>query len=358
VKDFEKTTDPTPDSPHGVIKPRGHAPAEGRDVSHVGPHSDAAALSAPELSHPANAAPLAELLTQLQQTRGNIHVQRVVAEMSEARSPAESQQRGDTQSLDSGARAEMESAFGENFGDVRIHTDSQTEKAADEIGARAFTRGRDVYFGRGEYKPSTRAGKELLAHELTHVVQQQGNTARDQGQSIGAAGDPFELEADRAAALIVRGERVHLPQQSAAAPAYQREGIGQQPPKQPPPMAPVILSIDVARAPEGMLPNGVGYRFEPEGEIGFRTGRALFWLEMPAGTALGVDAQNEHISSNLADNPLVSVKERHLVLVAGSPERRSEVVMTFTQRDKRVVVIFVLPRLLSQEAPSTPIPRQ
>ncbi|MCE7991875.1 MAG: DUF4157 domain-containing protein [Roseivirga sp.] len=72
-------------------------------------------------------------------------------------------------------RAEMENGIGADFSSVRIHTDSSAIKMNQEMGARAFTTGRDVYFNTGEYRPETKSGKQLLAHELTHVVQQSPN---------------------------------------------------------------------------------------------------------------------------------------------------------------------------------------
>jgi hypothetical protein len=68
----------------------------------------------------------------------------------------------------------MENAFGADFGGVRVHTDSTSDTMNRAIQARAFTTGKDVFFRQGEYNPSSRNGQELLAHELTHVVQQTG----------------------------------------------------------------------------------------------------------------------------------------------------------------------------------------
>ncbi len=76
------------------------------------------------------------------------------------------------QSLDSGTRSFMESRFGHDFSGVRIHTDGQAAASARAVNALAYTVGRDVVFGSGQYLPGTMAGKRLLAHELTHVVQQ------------------------------------------------------------------------------------------------------------------------------------------------------------------------------------------
>jgi hypothetical protein len=66
------------------------------------------------------------------------------------------------------------------------------------VSARAFTTGADIYFGRGEYRPGTSAGDELIAHELTHVVQQRGASASGP-LSVTEPGDALEAEADAAA---------------------------------------------------------------------------------------------------------------------------------------------------------------
>jgi hypothetical protein len=75
--------------------------------------------------------------------------------------------------LDAGTRAYMEPRFGADFSGVRVHTDAQAAESAQAINAQAYTVGRDVVFGAGQYAPGTGAGKQLIAHELAHVVQQQ-----------------------------------------------------------------------------------------------------------------------------------------------------------------------------------------
>ncbi|NUO00186.1 MAG: DUF4157 domain-containing protein, partial [Saprospiraceae bacterium] len=79
---------------------------------------------------------------------------------------------GGGQPMDGGTRQFMESRFGQDFGQVRIHTDSRAAESASAIQARAYTSGRDVVFGAGEYQPGSDSGKRLLAHELVHVGQQ------------------------------------------------------------------------------------------------------------------------------------------------------------------------------------------
>ncbi len=88
--------------------------------------------------------------------------------------------RGGGQPLSPSAREFFEPRLGSGFGDVRVHTGAAAAESARAINARAYTVGRDVVFGAGEYAPGTDAGRRLLAHELTHVLQQRGEVARVQ----------------------------------------------------------------------------------------------------------------------------------------------------------------------------------
>jgi hypothetical protein len=78
------------------------------------------------------------------------------------------------QPLPESVRAYFEPRFGRDFSQVRVHTDTRAADSARAVNARAFTTGQDVVFGVGMYDPCTTTGKRLLAHELTHVVQQRG----------------------------------------------------------------------------------------------------------------------------------------------------------------------------------------
>jgi hypothetical protein len=84
------------------------------------------------------------------------------------------QSRGGGQPLGDNIRKPMEQAFGADFGGVKVHTDTQSDHLNRSIQARAFTTGQDIFFRQGEYNPGSPGGQELLAHELTHVVQQNG----------------------------------------------------------------------------------------------------------------------------------------------------------------------------------------
>jgi hypothetical protein len=95
-----------------------------------------------------------------------------------------SSSRGGGQALDKQTRNEMEAAFGANFGKVRIHTGSDAAQLNQDIGAKAFTHGSDIYFNKGQYNPASQAGKQLLAHELTHTVQQGVATQYGENASV------------------------------------------------------------------------------------------------------------------------------------------------------------------------------
>ncbi|WP_155749612.1 DUF4157 domain-containing protein [Scytonema sp. UIC 10036] len=69
-------------------------------------------------------------------------------------------------------QAKMQSAFGRDFSDVQIHTDGESAQMNRELKAQAFTHGQDIYFNQGKFDPESETGEHLLAHELTHVVQQ------------------------------------------------------------------------------------------------------------------------------------------------------------------------------------------
>ena len=82
--------------------------------------------------------------------------------------------RGGGQPLSLSLREPMEREFGADFSGVRVHTGAQADNLAKTIQAKAFTTGQDVFFRQGAYEPGSRGGQELIAHELTHVVQQSG----------------------------------------------------------------------------------------------------------------------------------------------------------------------------------------
>jgi hypothetical protein len=106
--------------------------------------------------------------------------------------------RGSGAGLDPGVRDRVGAHVGDSLTDVRVHTDATADALARSVSARAFTTGSDVYFARGEYRPGSTDGDRLLAHELSHVVQQRG--APTSGPLVvSQPGDALEADADRAA---------------------------------------------------------------------------------------------------------------------------------------------------------------
>jgi hypothetical protein len=108
------------------------------------------------------------------------------------------QAKGGGQSLDDGLQRSMGQAMGANFSGVRVHTDDRADQLNRSIQAKAFTTGQNVFFRQGAYQPGSRGGQELLAHELTHVVQQSGGAVQRAPQIQKAEeGKKTETEATR-----------------------------------------------------------------------------------------------------------------------------------------------------------------
>jgi hypothetical protein len=82
--------------------------------------------------------------------------------------------KGSGQALENGFRGQMENAFGVDFSRVRVHTGGEADLLNRSLQSRAFTTGQDLFFREGEYNPGTSGGQRLIAHELTHVIQQTG----------------------------------------------------------------------------------------------------------------------------------------------------------------------------------------
>lgn len=131
------------------------------------------------------------------------------------------------QPLDTATRAFMEPRFGHDFGRVRVHADETAARSAEAVNALAYTVGRDVVFGAGQYAPRTSAGRRLLAHELTHTVQQhlsQGLPRCVPSPGHTGSDDPFEQEAQQATDALARGNAVSV-RLKPSAPVIQRQGV-------------------------------------------------------------------------------------------------------------------------------------
>jgi hypothetical protein len=126
------------------------------------------------------------------------------------------------QPLDRATRTFIEPAFRHDFSAVRIHADQQAAASADAVAASAYTVGRDVVFGANQYRPESASGRELLAHELAHVVQQASEPSHlYTSLRIGPARGQHELAADRAAGAVMAG-RIVTPVAAVHSPGVQR----------------------------------------------------------------------------------------------------------------------------------------
>ncbi len=107
------------------------------------------------------------------------------------------QSRGAGSELNTTVQAEMESGFGADFSNVKIHTDSRAIQLNKDLGARAFTSGNDIYFNTGQYQPHSESGQKLIAHELTHTLQQGASTSQTLVQRS-TADEAYQQVADAA----------------------------------------------------------------------------------------------------------------------------------------------------------------
>jgi hypothetical protein len=131
------------------------------------------------------------------------------------------------QPLEQNIRDSMEQSFGADFSDVRIHTGSQAARAAQDINAKAFTTGQNIYFGAGQHQPGTRDGQKLLAHELTHTIHQSSSQIGVQTISrVSQPDEPLEREADNIADHVVTEQPVYSNIVSPRETGLQRQDAG------------------------------------------------------------------------------------------------------------------------------------
>ena len=118
--------------------------------------------------------------------------------------------RGSGQSLDANLQESMGQAMGADFSGVKVHTDSQSDQLNKSIQAKAFTTGQDLFFRQGAYEPSSRGGQELIAHELTHVVQQNGGVQRKEAASNVSSSAPISVSSDKASPIRRHMDKARL----------------------------------------------------------------------------------------------------------------------------------------------------
>ena len=167
----------------------------------------------------------------LQQTIGNRAVQRMLAQrddgslqLDEETAGRIDEARAGGQGLDAGLQEQMGTALGHDLSAVQVHTDSGADTLSRELNAEAFTTGQDVFFRQGAYDPGSDSGRELIAHELTHVVQQgTGAVSSTQGMTVNPPDDVYEQEADAVAQQVAHAGRETAAAESPAGTAQRQE---------------------------------------------------------------------------------------------------------------------------------------
>lgn len=165
-------------------------------------------------------------VAQMQQTVGNSAVQRFLVqregtgptELDDETASAINSQRGGGQTLEDSIADKAGQVMGQDFSQVKVHTDSQSDQLNRQVGAKAFTTGNDIFFREGAYNPGNEAGQRLIAHELTHVVQQGATTPNVQGKmTVNDPNDKYEAEADRVADTVMSApvQRAEIPEEEA-----------------------------------------------------------------------------------------------------------------------------------------------
>lgn len=164
-------------------------------------------------------------VSALQRSLGNQAVSRVVDE--EASPVHDVAGSGSGTALAPDVRVDMEHRLGHDFGDVRVHTDGRAHDSAVSVNAQAYTVGSDVVFQRDKYDPSSDDGRLMLAHELTHVVQQRSGpvdgTPTGGGINVSDPSDRFEREASANADLAMATSAPEFPSVSPTSAAVQRQ---------------------------------------------------------------------------------------------------------------------------------------
>ena len=169
----------------------------------------------PQQESAEHAPPADHHLLQMQRTQGNQAVQRLMStvqrvpyedggELDDDLSNQINSARGSGSTLDSTVADSMAQHMNYDFSGVNVHTDSNADRLSRSIGAKAFTTGSDIFFKSGEYSPDSGAGQDLLAHELTHVVQQDGQAPSGK-LTVGPANDSYESEAESMATSLATG---------------------------------------------------------------------------------------------------------------------------------------------------------
>jgi len=194
--------------------------------------------------------------------------------------------------LPASSREFFESRFGRDFSGVRVHSDVKAAGMSHALKARAFTVGQDIFFGAGEYAPETTEGQRLLAHELTHTVQQGNASVVDSStlrtrMDVSRPGEPLEWEAGKVARHVVAGEVGVGNISKGGVGQVQRLGLPEIPSWEEVVSGAEELYEEAVETGEEALE----WAEETAGEVAEAAGEAVDWLTDTAGRA-ALDAAN------------------------------------------------------------------
>ncbi len=255
----------------------------------------------------ANSAAIARQVLKRQEDDEEVDRKTAVSPVGQAGGPVSAdletsiqQARSGGRPLDDAVRQPMEQLFQADFGGVKIHTDATAETLNRSLNARAFTTGQDIFFSPGAYQPESSAGQELLAHELTHVVQQNGGAPQTK-LLVSQPGDRDEQEAEEVGRLVAKhGTAVH----------------------QLDPDTPVAAKIQTMKAVQGTVQRGFG------GKVALAIGKGILmsFVKALAGPLMYFSrGQRRDIARNWRD---YGNREKY---VSGHLERMGKASMVFQQ---------------------------
>jgi Domain of unknown function (DUF4157)/A nuclease family of the HNH/ENDO VII superfamily with conserved AHH len=201
----------------------------------------------------------------------------------------------------------MEPRFGKSFSDVRVHTDGEAVQMNQGLNAQAFTHKQNIYFNQGQYNPDSRSGKQLLAHELTHVVQQTGASGTIQakempGGSTPAAPPPTTEKANSTPKTTETTEALAQSPPPAAKQQSKSKSKAKSPEKSAPTPAPIneSASSPVATAPSGSGSDGL-LMPEPPTSISSEDRRRIDRVQDNATTATSQQTQLPDAETNVSE---------------------------------------------------------
>ena len=190
------------------------------------------------------------------------------------------------QPLDPALRAVFEPSFSHDFSHVRVHTDERAAESARAVSASAYTVGRHVVFGAGQHRPHTDAGQRLMAHELTHVVQQANYGGHPLASSlqIGTTSDPNEREAERSERAAPHGHPSFVAPTSSFSPVLRREKTSAPAPS---------CALEICWVP--IKAYGLGRVAQVHGVVNLKSGAATHHIEVDPSQHMPVGIWHSHV---------------------------------------------------------------